>query len=79
MMDKYSKIVVTIIAVCLVLLNVQLMFGPSMVKPAQAQRIGGTVDVNIVEVAGTPMRIGPYGFGKYASGIPVLCVGGCIE
>ena len=50
--DLYTKVVLTVIAGCLVYLVVQDV---TPIKGAHAQS-GGVVDVNIVRIDGTPVR-----------------------
>ena len=63
MVDRYTKFILTVIALCLVWISVR-----DTAPPAYAQ---GIVDVNIVGLAGQSVICG-YGCGGYgSSGLPV--------
>ena len=63
MVDRYTKFVLTIIAVCLVWIAAR-----DTAVPTSAQ---GTMDVNITEVAGTRLSCGVLCTGILDDGIPV--------
>ena len=63
MTDRYTKIVLTIIAVCLVWIAAR-----DTAVPAYAQR---TMEVNITEVAGRRLYCGALCTGMLDAGIPV--------
>jgi hypothetical protein len=53
--DAYSRIVLTVIAGCLVYMVAKDL---NVVPSARAQSAGSVIDVNIVQVAGSPV-VGP--------------------
>ncbi len=66
--DRYTKAVLTVIAVCLAVLTVQSLFRISAAN-AQSNRqieISGTVDVNIAKIAGTEVKTATLGGAKGA-------------
>ena len=66
-MDRYSKVILTIIAILLTLHLIKPLLMP---KEVSAQR--GVVDVNIAEVGGKRVRVSMYDMNIYDSGIPVF-------
>jgi len=64
MVDKYTKVVLTIIAFCLVVLTVRVMFD---FPEAQASR--GT-DINIASIAGKEIHCGVMDKQLYVGGAP---------
>jgi len=63
MVDRYTKFILTVIALCLVWISVR-----DTAPPAYAQ---GIMDVNIRELAGKDLRCGIGCGGILSSGLPV--------